>query len=244
MAVPMGPTQVVETGSKVPTVQVPQETRGFTMSKRDQILLFSRDLPLSRQQSTIPQQANPQGAAPSWAKSVNNLMVTTTTGITDFTQKVEKIAHDLVPGRAGSEDDFVHLKAEIIIQKKLLVLDLSDLLADTGDDLAEVLGQHVSVQLVGTTIDPSKLPIENTPLFPPLYYPDDKQCTMHSKICSRRIIAEYARRSSTCICVSETKLICMNGDFESNNLQVSSPCICGLVLVNPKVVAASAKILP
>jgi hypothetical protein len=124
------------------------------MSKRDQILLFSRDLPLSRQQSAIPQQANPQGTAPSWAKSLNNLVMTTTTGISDITHKVEKIAHDLVPARAGSEDDFVHLKAEIIIQKKLLVLDLTDLIADSGDDLAEVLGQHVTVQLVGTTIDP------------------------------------------------------------------------------------------
>lgn len=190
MAVPMGPTQVLETGSKVPTVQVPQQTRGYSMSKRDQILLFSRDLPLSRQQSVIPQQANPQGTAPSWAKSVNNLVLTTTTGISDITQKVEKIAHDLVPARAGSEDDFVHLKAEIIIQKKLLVLDLTDLIADSGDDLAEVLGQHVTVQLVGTTIDPSKLPIEillspsKQSTFFPLYYPDDKQCTVHSKICS------------------------------------------------------------
>lgn len=193
MALPTGPTQVVETGSKVPTVQVPQQNRGFTMSKRDQILLFSRDLPLSRQQSTVAQRANPQG---SWAKSVNNLMVTTTTGITDLTQKVEKIAHDLLPAsKAASEDGFVHLKAEIIIQKKLLVLDLTDLIADSGDDLAEVLGQHVTVQLVGTTTDPSKLPrskyyevlqniihfcsLSTTTLMTnsvPLY--------MHSKICS------------------------------------------------------------
>ena len=190
MAVPRGPTQVVETGSKVPTVQVPQQTRGNLMSKRDQILLFSRDLPLSRQQSAIPQQANPQGPAPSWAKSVNNLVLTTTTGISDLTHKVEKIAHDLVPAKPGSEDNFVHLKGEIIIQKKLLVLDLTDLIADSGDDLAEVLGQHVTVQLVGTTNDPSKLPIEillsprKQSTFFSLYYPDDISCIIHSKMYS------------------------------------------------------------
>lgn len=59
-------------------------------------------------------------------------------------------------GKGGDSGDVVTLKASVTVQKKLLVLDLSDLVADSGDDLAELLGQHVSIQLVSTEVDPSE----------------------------------------------------------------------------------------
>ncbi len=52
----------------------------------------------------------------------------------------------------------IHLKGTLTLRKRLLALDLTDLGRDGIDDLSDVLGGKVSVELVSSTsVDPSKL---------------------------------------------------------------------------------------
>jgi hypothetical protein len=52
----------------------------------------------------------------------------------------------------------IQLKGTLTLRKRLLALDLTDLGADGIDDLTDVLGGKVSVELVSSTsVDPSKL---------------------------------------------------------------------------------------
>ncbi len=52
----------------------------------------------------------------------------------------------------------LQLKGTLTLRKRLLALDLTDLGADGIDDLSDVLGGKVSVELVSSTsVDPSKL---------------------------------------------------------------------------------------
>jgi hypothetical protein len=52
----------------------------------------------------------------------------------------------------------IPLKGTLTLRKRLLALDLTDLGADTIDDLSDVLGGKVNVELVSSTsVDPSKL---------------------------------------------------------------------------------------
>lgn len=141
------PVPTVEVGSgpsATPTVQVPA---GAMMSRHDMIMLFSREVPLAMAKPAAA------GAAPGWATKANLAVKTAATDVREATSKFESLFSKILP--RGSGENEVTLNASITIQKKLLVLDLTDLLADSGDDLAEVLGQHVSVQLVSTIVDPS-----------------------------------------------------------------------------------------
>ena len=147
MAAPLGPKMVVpvEAGNgpaSTPTIQVPA-----MMSRHDMIMLFSREIPLATAKPVA------EGATPAWALKTNLVVKTAATEVREATTNFENLFHTIMPH--GSGDDSVTLKASVTIQKKLLVLDLSDLVADSGDDLAEVIGQHVSIQLVSNKIDPS-----------------------------------------------------------------------------------------
>lgn len=154
---PLPPTVMAPDGTSVPavtavpTVQVPQKGTGL-LSRHDMMMLFHREIPLATAKPVA------DGVAPAWAQGTNSLLKTAATDVTAVTQhvttQVENLFHQLLP--QGS-DGGVTYKASVTIQKKLLVLDLTDLVADSGDDLAEVLGQHVSFQLVSTKVDPSKL---------------------------------------------------------------------------------------
>jgi hypothetical protein len=155
MAAPLGqlPGVVVPTegagNGPVPTVQVPAGAKGGLMSRHDLINLFAREVPLATARPVA------EGAAPSWALKTNTLVKTAATDVREATTKFDNLFHQILPWGAGHDDDYITLQASLVIQKKLLVLDLSDLIADSGDDLAEVLGQHVSIQLVSNKIDPS-----------------------------------------------------------------------------------------
>ena len=75
--------------------------------------------------------------------------------------KVAGLAEKKMQG-AGSKDgaggDVVVYKGTAVLMKKLKMLDLMDRVADAQDDASELLqGKKVSVQLVSSTIDPSKL---------------------------------------------------------------------------------------
>ncbi|KAG0557308.1 hypothetical protein KC19_11G118900 [Ceratodon purpureus] len=58
----------------------------------------------------------------------------------------------------GSKEDYgrnmVVYKGTIVVMKKILMLDLMDRAADLQDDASELLGKHISVQLVGNEVDP------------------------------------------------------------------------------------------
>jgi hypothetical protein len=52
----------------------------------------------------------------------------------------------------------IQLKGTLTLRKRLLALDLTDLGGDVVDDLSDVLGGKVTVELVSSTsVDPSKL---------------------------------------------------------------------------------------
>ncbi len=58
---------------------------------------------------------------------------------------------------SGPQSDTVLWKGSLVLRKRLLALDLTDLLADKLDDVEDFLGSKVSVQLVSnTSLDPSK----------------------------------------------------------------------------------------
>ena len=73
----------------------------------------------------------------------------------------------------GSKEDYgrnmVVYKGTIVVMKKILMLDLMDRAADLQDDASELLGKHISVQLVGNEVDPSKH-----------FLKDQFQCTLSS----------------------------------------------------------------
>lgn len=157
-------TNTVGPVTPTPTVQVPQKDRGL-MSRHDMIMLFSREVPLAMAKPV------PQGTAPAWAVTTNTVVKTAATEVSQVTSKVDNLFHTLLPiGKSAGPDGDVTLQASVTIQKKLLVLDLSDLIADNGDDLAEVLGQHVTIQLVSTKIDPSKSIHDPHPLIIPFHF--------------------------------------------------------------------------
>jgi hypothetical protein len=61
---------------------------------------------------------------------------------------------------AGDSTDCgtIELKGTLTLRKRLLLLNLTDLGGDVIDDLSDVLGAKVSVELVSSTsVDPSKL---------------------------------------------------------------------------------------
>ena len=154
MAAPMGPSKVVvptETGNpaSAPAVQVP--ANGGMLSHHDMVMLFARDIPLATAKPVR------EGAVKQWtlpgALKANELVKTAASTVREATNRFESLFHTILP--LGSHADDVTLKASVTIQKKLLVLDLSDLAADSGDDLAEVLGQHVTIQVVSNKLDTS-----------------------------------------------------------------------------------------
>ncbi|KAG0619453.1 hypothetical protein M758_4G141400 [Ceratodon purpureus] len=142
MANPLGSTP----GSVplTPTIQVPQPTvaNDGLLSRRDMVLLFARDTPLAR---ATPQA---QKAAQLWAQKTNSVVKTVASEATQAITQFDNFLYTLLP---HAQDDIV-LKGSVIIQKKILALDMGDLVADTGDDLAEVMGQHVTIQLVSTKL--------------------------------------------------------------------------------------------
>jgi hypothetical protein len=71
-----------------------------------------------------------------------------------MTSAFDKLVHS-TPGK--DDPNNVHLKATVVISKKLLQLDLVDRVADLQDDASEVLGHKVSITLVSTKIDPRTL---------------------------------------------------------------------------------------
>lgn len=134
-------------GSITPTMQVPQPNDGL-LSRHDIILLLARDAPLAR---ATPQA---QQAALQWAQKANAVATTVASAAAQATTQFDNFFCTLLP----HDSDDVVLKGSVIIQKKILALDMEDLVADTGDDLAEVMGQHVTIQLVSTKLaDPGKL---------------------------------------------------------------------------------------
>lgn len=150
-----------EPPSTKPTVQVPQTANangvgslpgslsGSPLSRHDLINLLSRDAPLAK--AKAPSQANGT-AAPAWVPSV--LVKSGVSEIGTITKKFEDFFHKVVPGVVDPANLEV-LKGYIVIQKKILALDLADPGADKADDLDEMAGRHVTIQIVSTKVDPT-----------------------------------------------------------------------------------------
>ena len=142
--------------TKLPVIQVPQTNgnnvsagnTGSLMSRHDLVSLFARDAPLAKAKSVV--QAD--GAkAPAWAPT--ELVKSAVSDANTVTKKFEGLFHSLVPGSASSGEHQV-LKGYVVIQKKILALDLTDLTADKMDDIDECAGRHVTIQIVSTKVDP------------------------------------------------------------------------------------------
>lgn len=145
MATPLGPTPA--SVPSTPTIQTNTASVGL-MSTYDMVQLLARDTPLAR----VTPEA--QKAALQWAQNTNAVVKTVASEAVQATSQFNNFFSTLLPH--GPDD--VTLKGSVIIQKKILALDMGDLVADTGDDLAEVMGQHVTIQLVSTKFaDPGKL---------------------------------------------------------------------------------------
>lgn len=109
----------------MPTLQLPQPNDGL-LSRHDLILLLARDAPLAR---ATPQA---QQVALQWAQKANAVATTVTSAASQAIAQFDNFLCTLLPH--GPDD--VELKGSVIIQKKILALDMEDLVADTGDDLA------------------------------------------------------------------------------------------------------------
>lgn len=140
------------------TINVPSIPAGGNISKSDMIQLFNRDAVRGRTGVPVgPYQAQPQAPAPKWAQSAHDLVTSTTTGISDVETKVSKVTKKVFPPLWDVNDpNLLTLKGSLVIEKKILALDLTDLISDAGDNVAEVFGQTVTMQIVSTTADPSK----------------------------------------------------------------------------------------
>jgi ubiquinone biosynthesis protein Coq4 len=63
-----------------------------------------------------------------------------------------------LPMHKAADVDTIQLKGTLTLRKRLLLFNLTDLGRDAIDDLSDILGNKVSVELVSSTsVDPSKL---------------------------------------------------------------------------------------
>lgn len=126
------------------SVQVPQKENGI-LSRHDMMMLFHREVPMAM--------AKPNGSAQQETNAASgSLLRSAAAGIEHVTTKVENLFHQLLP---HGSDGGVTYTATVTLQKKILVLDLSDGIADSGDDVIDLLGKHVTFQLVSKNVDPS-----------------------------------------------------------------------------------------
>jgi len=71
---------------------------------------------------------------------------------------VESFLGGCLPMHKEEPVDTIQLKGKLTLRKRLLLLNLTDLGRDAIDDLSDILGSKVSVELVSSTsVDPSKL---------------------------------------------------------------------------------------
>lgn len=148
-------------------------------------MLFSREVPLAMAQPI------PEGTPKSTvlALKANSAVKAAAEGLEQVTTAVGNLFHSVLP-TASSNGDFVTLQAVVTVQKKLLVLDLTDLIADSGDDVAELLGQHVSIMLVSNKLDAKTkkvlvsedVPIKDWAMTADMLYPTNFRFQMEFKV--------------------------------------------------------------
>jgi len=125
-----------------PAVQVPQKENGI-LSRHDMMMLFHREIPMAM--------AKPTNGTTQANTASGSLLKSAAAGVEHVTTKVENLFHQLLP---HGSDGGVTYTATVTLQKKILVLDLSDGVADSGDEVLDLLGQHVTFQLVSKNVDP------------------------------------------------------------------------------------------
>ncbi|KAG0566967.1 hypothetical protein KC19_7G100500 [Ceratodon purpureus] len=142
-----------EPPSTKPTVQIPQTGNangaGTLMSRHDLVNIFARDAPLAKAKPATQADGT---AAPAWAPK--SLVKSAVSEVDSVTKKFEDLFHKLVPGGVDS-DDLDVIQGDLIVQKKILALDLANAGADKADDVDECAGRHVSIQIVSTKVDPT-----------------------------------------------------------------------------------------